>query len=73
MYSNQNLYPSHASNQLRRSQNNGSPVSSPMKKPQVGACPDYKDPSTLGKASSVGTPVEIIQGKCINFHIWINN
>lgn len=63
MYSNNNSYPSTlGGSPMRRSHANAnaSPVGSPLKQPRSGACPDYKDPSTLGKANSVGTPVEII-------------
>lgn len=62
MYSNNNSYPSPlGGSPIRRSHANASPVSSPLKQPRSGACPDYtKDPSSLAKASSVGTPVEII-------------
>ena len=41
-----------------------SPVSSPLKQPRPGAYPDHnKGYQPASRASIVGTPVEIIQGK----------
>jgi len=61
MYSNKNSYPSPlGSSPIRRSLVTGSPVGSPLKQPRTGACPEFKDSNTNGRASAVGTPVEII-------------
>ncbi len=62
MYSTQTYQSPLASSPIRRSMVSGSPVSSPLKQPRTGACPEFDKSTSIqaNRASMVGTPVEII-------------